>query len=198
MVDESRHSNELALLFLNFKSFLRSYYYLVSRTHNSFPNQKVFEFPRFEFPIVGIFARERDIYIYTHVSDTGRLIIQNSSHDVTENTSIYTDYRNKPTVKRTNIEIGGNIFVLAAATRLAPIRVGSIRKRSIRATGSTCRYRSTPFQLNRHWNQVQKHTYHRYRGASKSMKREKTEKEGGKKKYNSLSIYSVTYRVGRI
>lgn len=198
MVDESRHSNELALLFLNFKSFLRSYYYLVSRTHNSFPNQKVFEFPRFEFPIVGIFARERDIYIYTHVSDTGRLIIQNSSHDVTENTSIYTDYRNKPTVKRTNIEIGGNIFVLAAATRLAPIRVGSIRKRSIRATGSTCRYRSTPFQLNRHWNQVQKHTYHRYRGASKSMKREKTEKEGGKKKYNSLSIYSVTYCVGRI
>lgn len=29
MVDESRHSNELAPLFLNFKSFLRSYYYLV-------------------------------------------------------------------------------------------------------------------------------------------------------------------------
>lgn len=129
------------------------------------------------------------------MSDTGRLIIQNSSHDVTENTSIYTDYRNKPTVKRTNIEIGGNIFVLAAATRLAPIRVASIRKRSIRATGSTCRYRSTPFQLNRHWNQVQKHTYHRYRGASKSMKREKTEKEGGKKKYNSLHLLRYIPRI---
>lgn len=62
------------------------------------------------------------MYIHINVSDTGRLIIQNSSHDVTENTSIYTDYRNKPTVRRTNIEIGGNIFVLAvlATTRLAP------------------------------------------------------------------------------
>lgn len=41
-----------------FKSFLRSYYYLVfARTDD----QKVFQFPRFQFPIVGIFARERDI-----------------------------------------------------------------------------------------------------------------------------------------
>lgn len=63
-------------------------------------------------------------YTHTHVSDTGRLIIQNSSHDVTENTSIYTDYRNKPTVKRTNIEIGGNIFVLAYSPLLGSLQFG--------------------------------------------------------------------------